>query len=1012
VEAEKAGTIKNFSRMMVSTDVTSATVWYSPVDGVHLTYARQKLVMEGMMKHWSTILQSADIEFEAQPCEVYMTVYPAVFTTGVINEYFKSEAKVQELAGLLNINLFPYISGISWRGVFPLNYADLTEKGLNNMAGTPDKKYNKPDDKGRAWVGFNKFNSVICPVSVKHNSGKPNRNFNGVYAFLDAKKSKRFVYMPLKEGVQLKFTTALGMMIKFRDHLDGGVSVSEIMGVDAFLPKPYVTDDVLTNGDQVFEHVLLPNDFDISFCYSLLDPHQMGSSLMIDTSEFFNMWEEYKNKCPMLGMTGGFAVFGYQREIIEFPGMMPKPPAFRKPNYDPKVYKGYYTIDMSGVSYTDENPKYKEETDKYIEIEKTNREIVQAKEKEKIDQPSEITPDKTIVFEIDSPEPLELPGSLKSKLPNQTEKEKTPSPSSPSESDVGEENDDPMDEDVRTCFNLLKRYVAEFSRDEPEYKVGKANFLFVLKVLLAVPQGENCRRWKNFSFTDFLVKYNEGDEPVMMYSYRPVPPEELEDDQKDKLIWEIRFYNDYFENLKEIYLYIPNDQVIGNWEQFDGILWDFHEFVQENLGEMRTLVGLMKTVIEKVNDKLKQETDASDIFTCRLGPNGPNKKLSEGSSSDLEIDRFNLQNQRYYINYSWRIDSPSHFYDLIYQSWYMGNNYIMVKIQGTQVNYKVMVYKYVHAAKLNMITQSIYEMIYKNYIGPQRVMSIPEIKYRTDDAVLHHFSDKFPVKHTRIDLDGPEYQDVDTGLAAMKSSDDNTFLFNYEIQKVGLPMSVRGFIHTRENLPVVNIFFRTEYFHSEYIIPLGQANEFQMNLDSIMSESVHHFFELFQEIQKVESPNASSEDLENAKKLGRYNFQNLVGEVLGMLNKYAVYACVAEQTFATPRDEVDLKYSWQAKEMYIPNENFLLVRSNNLFKGFETVCEGEEKKNPPVLHMYSTNENGEMPGYAIRLNGISHDEHKEIKTTYHFVKNQDYAHFEALKKMIDRFLKQIFEPKS
>lgn len=993
-------------------DFTSGLVWFSPGDGVHIQYERQRTVMEAMIGNMAKVVAPGGITIKLNGgCIVNIMEYPVSLTLDYFTNILKrDETKVNavcESAGFPHFYARAKSGNII--GVYPLdiekmNIATLKRKyegqiGKSTAVKDPFQIYKNISDK---------FNSVVCNVEVTHEN-KAGLNFKGIWGFLDSSTKKKFFWKKLKIdwGIASPDDPAQKMqaMNSLQGVFDEAGGVSHISSTKAILPKFYATEEVMGDPAQVFEHMLLPNDFDITFCYSMLNPKEIGASIQVEEEDFVKIWEEWFRNCPLLGMTGGFT-FTKNGKPVKYPGLTTKPPALLQPQENKTVGPNYRFIPPGKITYEGENPAYTAQKKENDEIAKKEKEAIEEVVQKKVEEPSpsvDSSPEIIIEHEITMEE-------IKKGMPDDIKVQETPEQSSESETQDQSIPEDPVpitNPGVALCFQMLKYYQNEFGNN---YAVGEKNIHFVIEVMMNFPPGANCNTW-DFIVKDGVVRYKTRPLPyVLQYSLHKMTPEELEEDgqDKEKIIYVIHFKNDFFENLQEMYLHIPIDQILDNWEQFVRIIYHFNKFVQKNLGNMKNLYVLMRDTQAQVAKRIADQTSG---WNFDFGPNGPSGVKMPGRSADrIEIHNFNVQNQNSYINCDLRLSNSDHIYDLIYQSWYMGDKYIMIKLQGTQLNYKIMVYKYIHDDNFKKIMDSIANIIFETYIGPDRVASLNEVKRMVDFGVIQHFSSRFQVERKPIGLEGAIYKSIELGYGDMIKSDDNVFLFNYEIKGLALPFELRGFIHTRESLPVVNLFFTSSYFRSEYIIPLTQIAEFTMHLDTMLSESVEHMFELYMEINKVERAGASADDIKKGQELGHYNFNDLLGEVISTLNGFNVYACVVVNSAPAPEELPEAKYSWQKAKEYNPNEEFIMVRSNKIFKGLPGECEPGEVNNPKVLAIYSTKIQ-DLPGYALTLNGISHEGHKEVKTTYHFVKNQDYAHMLSMKKMIKRFMEQIYEPK-
>ena len=186
---------------------------------------------------------------------------------------------------------------------------------------------------------------------------------------------------------------------------------------------------------------------------------------------------------------------------------------------------------------------------------------------------------------------------------------------------------------------------------------------------------------------------------------------------------------------------------------------------------------------------------------------------------------------------------------------------------------------------------------------------------------------------------------------------------------------------------------------------------------------------LLKQISIVESEDTTEEELDAEQKLGRYSMKKLLLELVQMLTDRIVYGCV--DAFSIPATEMaynddgtpapmgsldDLDDSDANKRVYKwtvtqpDNTGELLIRrSNRLYINIGVSrCSPDEKMNPVLLHLYPTRLD-DRNGYALTINHPSLDGSKDIKTTYHFVKYQDYAHMRVFQQFITKIMNQMFD---
>ena len=187
---------------------------------------------------------------------------------------------------------------------------------------------------------------------------------------------------------------------------------------------------------------------------------------------------------------------------------------------------------------------------------------------------------------------------------------------------------------------------------------------------------------------------------------------------------------------------------------------------------------------------------------------------------------------------------------------------------------------------------------------------------------------------------------------------------------------------------------------------------------------------LLQQINIVEDEDTTEAVLDEEQKLGRYSMKKLLFKLIELLSTKAVYGCIAsfeipatEQSYddngvVIPAEDLEAmddgdankrQYKWTVEQEDSTGE-FLMLRSNFRFMDVKSSrCDSDELMNPTLIHLYSTRLD-DRNGYALTINSPSLDMDKDIKTTYHFVKYQDYAHMRVFEQFIGKILNQMFDP--
>lgn len=1014
LKASKEPPRANWSDAQMSNYHTGNTTWIGPADGSHLTYTVQSKKMESIIKHISKIFSAGGININSTPCKAYLSYFTAEFALLLKSKsngkyILPTDADKEAFGKERGINIF-MVKGKSksYSMPYPVDPGSLNATLLEALKDGRGKKFEESDKEfiEDSMSMIPRINGVVCPIEVTRESN-PNYNVKGAIIFIDNQTVKRFYFKKKKDTrYDFNYPTILEFIKENKKELKGDGTMSKVTSVRAFMFNLDLKEkEKLKDKNYVIQNMVLPNLFDITFCYSMLNPTDIGKIFDVTGIELYKMWLKYSNECPLVAMVGGITYMRGGEQIRE-PGLVKKPDdLFKFKEGNPNIPGDYY-VDVTKIDFPD-NPEYEKEleqkTTQIIEYrEEVNKEIIKYK-------------DPTPISYSDKIEVL-TPKQMKEQLNNIVEDDLI----EPEISEESDHKDDPIPSSIeidlsptdliayRNCMRMVIEYSVSLKGDVPD-TLEKAILLvekllqFPIMLPLDETKNERCKQWLLFQFRTGLVLLVGGME-VMKWKITEVPATVLEKDKQDpnKKVWEIFFYNDNFEDRKEMVLYIPSDQLLNNWMQFGSILIEFHIFFEEQLAKSITLYSLYSELKDHIKSKLKPGWFVND------GPNGPEKLI--GSSDSKKIKTVMNEKNEKYLNIILRISNGNIFYDMIYQAWYMNNKYIMMKVVGTQLNYRVVVCKYVRKVKLLGILDALYDAINTTYLEDTRVVSMYDVKELTFQYMKSILDEKeLEMSLNVIDPSDKDFDDAIIGHENMKNSDNTAFMYNYMIKGMGVAIVIRGFIHNRESLPVVNFFFETEYFQSEYIIPLSEIGTFKLNIYKVMLECYDHLLDLYGAVKHVENPNTSADDIKKAQEDGHYTYEKLTTVIVSMLQKHAVYGCVAQLNLNREQEPSPKKYKWEDAENWDHNENLLIVRSNNLFKDLNSKCEFNERNNPTIVHLYSTLV-GDHSGYALTVNGVNKAGDKELKTTYHFVKSQDYGHMQVMRNFVEKVLLDVFDP--
>lgn len=1027
IKAESLGFEVNWATMKLAKEYTGSTVWFGPADNSYISYQMQAKKMQGILNNYSKIVKVAGVEIKVGECTPYVTYFSGnflkIFSNGWAkgSEQFATQAKRNEFAKEHFVDgYFDYEEKGVYKMSYPEDFTQVTAKSMRDMDigvrenGITGGKLN--------FMGVKllpRINGVVCPTEMDKHGSAPKKN--GAIIFYDSGDIKKF-YGTVNSDFNFKYKNSFEFMA---DVNKNGKSYARISGavtsVDAFLFNHdyYDNTDKLSDRGYIIENFIPPNLFDISFCYSMLNPDEIGKFFKISVMEWSKIFDKYRLMCPVLGMTGGI-VYTYQHEgkidFFRYYGMTKKPEGLFNVTRPGTYTNGYpdLFINIKEVKY-EEDPGFQANFDASQEGVITLIKTVQ----EKVEEVPEISYKTPELSPFDVQEVEEM---MKKAQP----KEKTPEASQHTEyvEDVQEEITLTPEEDERVTLCRQRKEALEKRYSESDVvpqKTSQVNEMIM--EMMAHPIKYLCTDFVIFLFSLGKITLIEPPMVILKWTVIEVDPKVLEANGQDpnKKVFEIRFYNDYFDDQKEILLYIPATEIVNEWDKYSMILVDFHTWVASQMAEELNLRRLFNNVMSSINDRL---TSPYEEWGLTLGPSGPMDK--SGSSAPGEfVDMMNLDDLPY-ISLVIRLTKSIEFYDIIFQAWNVGDRYIMMKLSATQLTFQVLINRYSTTAKLIQIYDSIFLALKQNFLGGDRVVSLIAAKTEAYHAMRRaSLAGGFGFAHNMIDLPGPTFEDADRGHGYMLASDDNAFMYSISADSIGQSYIVRGFVHNRENIPVINLFFSTEYFQSEYIVPLVSHSMFKLYMDNVFGECFDHFAMLVNQVKFVENAGTSADDIKKAQEEGQYSMQKLFSKVFAMLEMHIVYGCVSEMNMSLSELNVNdkgqpdpsaikeienqqKKYKWSKPDGWDHTGRLTIRRSNKLFRDANSKCEDEEIDNPVIVDLYPTYLDG-LAGYALTINNIAKDESKEIKTTYHFVRYQDYAHMKVFEHFIGGVLDDLFE---
>jgi hypothetical protein len=1032
IGAEKTRKRVTWSTMTLAKNYSGSTMWYGPGDASFASYQMQAHKMKGILTNYTEILKEGGINATVSDCTPYVSYYSAHFlhtiSTGYIkkNEAFATQDARNAFASSHHFeNYYDYEEKGKYKMSYPLDFtqvdvAPLTKNGL----GIRGSNGGKLDQKGIKFIP--RVNGVVCPIEIEaHGSAKKK---SGAIVFYDKGETKKFFGTSIS-SFKFQYNNAIEFVADMEKNAGAHKPISgAVTSVDAFLfAHDAQEEEKLNDPGFIKENVLIPNTFDITFCYSILDPTVIGKYFAVEESEWFTIFNKYRLNCPVLSMNSGI-VYQYriqgQWQYFRYFGMIKRPDGLFDvtkgdliPGDKGDIYD--YYINPGSLDFA-QHPEYNGRLEKSQSGQKEFIDAVQT-EVEKVE---EVVEDETVDISPIDFEEMKQEAKQQVNMSTQNDDE------GPEESDHTVV-DEVQEEIVLTPEEDEKVRICRLRREVIERKYAEANVVpetvtqvrTMINEMMQHPQKLLCTDLVIFIFSSDFVSLIDPPMVVMKWDVKEVDPKVLEANKEDpnKKVFEIRFYNDFFDDQKEILLYIPATELVNEWDKYSMILVDFHAWVASQMAEMLSLNGLFNAVYAAIRARLVNPYNEWDLS---VGPSGPTKKSgSSGPSEFIEVG--NLMALPY-LNMTMRLSRSEFFYDLIYQSWEIGEKYYMMKISGTQLNFQVMINKFSTTAKLNQIYDALFRAIIDNFLGQDGVVSLITAK-RTIFDILSQVSKetKFGFELNLLDLPGSDYEDPEIGHQNMKNSDDNAFMYSITGDLVGQSYTVRGFVHNRENIPVVNLFFSSDMFQSEYIVPLVSQSLFENYIRKVFTECFDHFVMLIRQVRLVENPGTPSDQIEEAQKLGQYTTKNLTDKILAMLEKRVIYGCVSEMNPSLSEVNVgsdgvpdpakfeeiqkqQKKYKWSQPDGWDHTGGLMIRRSNKIFKGAASKCEEEEDSNPIIIHLYPTYLDG-LAGYALTVNDVAKDGSKEYKTTYHFVKYQDYAHMRVLEHFINKIFDDIFD---
>ena len=1028
----------NWNNAAINNGFLGSAMWYSPGDASFVTMILPAKMMKSVIAAWTEIMGQAEIEASVEECTPYVSYFAPNWYDAMMSAEKKGTPKAEFATNHKVEKFYEYQEKGKFKMAYPDDFTAIKKTWLKGA----DAKTTP------TWMEIKKMprvNAVVCEVKAKRPNAQGDvvdkdgniilATYNGEYKIFTV------------QGKPLSFENGFEASYKI-DSLGEKYSASKKMIISnrAFMWNEDLDGTQESEAAYVIENLVMPNTLEYTICTSLLNPKDLGNYFQVSAVEWDTIWDYYKYNCPMIAYRGPLGYYIPDEE--QGTKWMKRVPMYDKDhtNLFPEL-KGDEQIvkDMKDIFIDPGAVEYgKSETfDTILEAAKKGEEENDQEMKDEEDKSQETPKDDSPIQDPDKPTDQDIKEAMdeakKGAKSGDSEDEQTGTPddeddqqeidSNPSGLDETYDIPEPVIIKIKTCEERRKE-LEEMYQDKNPRDVKEAASM--INAFMKHPHKLSCRDMAKFTFNynddGGNVSIDEG--IVMHWKVKRVNIFKYDPKLKDpkKVVFEVIFWNHYFEDQKDALYYIPAREVVNEWDKFALILDDFDKEISNKYGNVLTVPSTYEEFRANIQKQLIELNTGWSMEKTGSGPED-----LPGNSTSYEFDMtFDDPNERYVLHF-FRLESGTWrgYYDFIFQCWRIGDRHVMVKINGTQFNYSVLINIYETEDKKLKIWESIFENLKDKYFGESGVVSLHEIKVEVYHIMRYLATTKykFGYKENIIPIVGDEYDEAAIGHFNMAKSEHTNFLYNYSAVDVDITVTVRGFVHFRENISVLNLYFSTEMFQSEYIIPLDTPAVFNGYLEDIFNECYMHMYMLLKQISIVESDETTEEELDAEQKLGRYSMKKLLLTIVHMLTDRVVYGCV--DIIELPKTELaydengapkpigdinDMDDSFANQRQYkwtvTPPDNtgeLLIRRSNKLFLNIgQSRCDGDDKMNPVLLHLYPTRMD-DRNGYALTINSPSVDGSKDYKTTYHFVKYQDYAHMRVFEKFINKIMNQMFD---
>jgi hypothetical protein len=1045
-EAEKNSNKLNnedYNDSYANNNLLGSSMWYSPFGGSWVSYKMPKKQMEAVIKGWKVIAEKGGVEIGEPSCKEYVSyfadnwvTYPTLKIPGKNDEEKKTNR--DQFFDDHHVTKHDFVDPKSkkFKRSFPEDITAIKVSWTN--------KYKSLDF--ATYSGLEKANAIVCTTSAKREGD--DEAVEGNLIFLDLKAGSQSFNI---KGKALEYDDGITASQKLLELGSKFVrSKEKKVSNRAVLWKP----DFENAGDADFvkENMLFPSTFMYKVCTLLLNPDNMGSIWGFKLSEVEDMYNYYSLHCPMMSSIGKMkkTITGQDgtKTTFETTGMFGKPdqnlfPA--KPDGKPRLGV-YYDIGIDAEAiqfevdgdYTSELERLhnaKEEADNNREEkdkEQENDSHVSSESVEvELSEDDSLPDPKGKMNQNSSPHEDEGEGETE----NATDDDETDS-SVHNENVVGNVDDLGKAIDDNDLTEICKRNIimVEQAMQDQVFKTKKEALDAVYQMMMHPHDDMGCETVAQLLFeinydkevVDVVLR--ENGMPVLSFKVDVVDPMIYKPKEGDtKVVYQLIFWNHFFEDQQDALYYIPDRELVNEWDKYYTILETFKMFTESQKGQKMTLDNIFDDFEGYMESEVKE-------YGYKFLEHGSGNPDGDVYSSEEVVQSAFMYNENFKLRFFRLFRSDTGFYDFIFQTWKINEKYLMVKINGTRFTYSVLINVYTPEAKIRQIWDGVLHEFIDKFMsngenGVTTMHMAKDLVYHIarNQALLYKYGWKEAVAAGDGDEEGEAgYVEAETSIP----SENPNFYYSVLLTHIDEPIAIRGFIHLKENIPVINLFFASEKFEAEYIVPLSSHAEVQSYITNIFNEIYTHMYHLLIQIKVVEDEDITEEELDKNQKLGRYSMKKIILSMLKMLSKKQVYGCWkvlnlpaselnddGTYDFDLDKEEEDHKddsqkriYKWTKVAKDISGE-LLILRSNYEWTTVNnSMCTTEELMNPVLIHLYPTWLD-ERNGYALTINSPSADGQKEIKTTYHFVKYQDYAHQKVLEHFIQNVFDQIFDAK-